>query len=181
MTLSIYAGKSILVVNLLEVHSLSPAAQRLLTRMTTALDVRRVYKTFRLSLWKISGTWPLLFSQDGDNGTIRILASDGSDDGFIVRGEAICTIVLTVADNRQVIAHIIVQSHRPDITGIRGIATHGDICALNSDTILLNQVHSQLIIPLHSFFMGSDPGVRSRKNAPVDTKSLNFSMFISIL
>ena len=50
MTLSIYAGKSILVVNLLEVHSLSPAAQRQLTRMTTALDVRRVYKTFRLSL-----------------------------------------------------------------------------------------------------------------------------------
>lgn len=41
MTLSIYAGKSILVVNLLEVHSLSPATQRLLTWVTTALDVRR--------------------------------------------------------------------------------------------------------------------------------------------
>ena len=65
MTLSIYAGKSILVVNLLEVHSLSSATQRLLTWMTTALIVRRVYKTFRLSLWKISGkisgAWPRLF------------------------------------------------------------------------------------------------------------------------
>ena len=41
---------------------LSPATQRLLTWMTTAQVVRRVYKTFRLSLWKISGTWPLLCS-----------------------------------------------------------------------------------------------------------------------
>ena len=42
---------------------LSPATQRLLTWMTTAQVVRRVYKTFRLSLWKISRTWPLLFSR----------------------------------------------------------------------------------------------------------------------
>ena len=66
MTLSIYAGKSILVVNLPEVHSLSLATQRLLTWMTTAQVVRRVYKTFRLSLWKISGAWPLLFPAQED-------------------------------------------------------------------------------------------------------------------
>ena len=78
--------------------------------------------------------------QDGNDGAIRVLTSDGSDDGFVVGGEAICTIVLTVADNCKIIIHIIFQSHCPNITGVRGIATHGDVCERHAVAIGLSQV-----------------------------------------
>ena len=83
---------------------------------------------------------PLGRFQDGDNGTIRVLATDGSDDGFVVRREAICTIVLTITDDCQIVIHIITQSHCPDITGVRGIAAHGDICEGYTVAIGLSQV-----------------------------------------
>lgn len=36
--------------------------------------------------------------QNGDDGAIRVLTSNSLDDGFIVGREAICTIVLIIAD-----------------------------------------------------------------------------------
>ena len=62
--------------------------------------------------------------QNRDDRTIRVLTSDGSDDGFIIHGETICIIILSITDNSQIIIHIIVQGHRPDITGIGSIAAH---------------------------------------------------------
>ena len=46
--------------------------------------------------------------QNRDDRAIWVLSSDSSDDRFVVRGEAICSIILTITDNCQIIIYIII-------------------------------------------------------------------------
>ena len=94
--------------------------------------------------------------QDGDNGAIRILASDGSEDGFIVGRETVYAIVLAIADDCQVIIHIIIQSHCPDITSIRCVATHRDVGYRYFTFVDGSEICLQLLKPLLTFCLCSN-------------------------